>query len=302
MAVEEHGAGRQLMRFRYWPRFSRLGLAGSSLFAALAVWAAVEQSWLVAALLAAGALLLVVSMLHDCAAAGGIVMHALDDQDEYAPASAQPLEALEPVLSQNGSVSATAGRCERRSRSAGKRARRCERRDPAPRRLTGHRSAEGGLGVFKRLRGWNQRRKRRKEAPGRRLGAVEDLAPDHPVPEALPEAGGGLVARSPSSAAVVGLAEPWPLALVIDNVIGDNPPPHIVQGLFGANPDQSGSCWFIVVTRVPDRDRQPRLPRAERLRQREDRAEHGAGPAQRPVRPRPAPLADLPRPSARPAS
>ena len=43
-------------------------------------------------------------MLHDCAAAGGIVMHALDDQDEYAPASAQPLEALEPVLSQNGSV------------------------------------------------------------------------------------------------------------------------------------------------------------------------------------------------------
>jgi hypothetical protein len=92
------------MQFRYWPRFSRLGLAGSSLFAVLAAWAAVEQSWLVAALLAAGSLLLVVSMLHDCAAAGGIVMHALDDQDEYVLSPAQSLEALEPVLSQNGSV------------------------------------------------------------------------------------------------------------------------------------------------------------------------------------------------------
>jgi cellulose synthase/poly-beta-1,6-N-acetylglucosamine synthase-like glycosyltransferase len=105
MAVEEHGAGRQQMRFRYWPRFSRLGLAGSTLFAALATWAAIEQSWLVAAILAGGALLLMISMLHDCAAAGGIVMHALDDQDEYAPARLpRQLGALEPVLLQNGSV------------------------------------------------------------------------------------------------------------------------------------------------------------------------------------------------------
>jgi ATP-binding cassette subfamily B protein/subfamily B ATP-binding cassette protein MsbA len=46
--------------------------------------------------------------------------------------------------------------------------------------------------------------------------------------------------------AVVGLAEPWPLALVIDHVIDTNPPPQFLQSLFGSNPDQYRLLAFIV--------------------------------------------------------
>jgi hypothetical protein len=106
MAVEEHGSGRQLMRFRTWPRFSRLGLGGMAVFGILAAWAAIEQSWVVAALLAGGALYLAVTMLHDAAAAGGIVMRALDDQDEFAvtiPARPTPVLPV-PAISMNGAA------------------------------------------------------------------------------------------------------------------------------------------------------------------------------------------------------
>jgi hypothetical protein len=112
MGVEEHGSGRQQMRFRYWPRFSRLGLAGGMLFGALAAWAAIEQSWVVAAFLGGGALLLAISMLHDCAAAGGIVMHSLDDQDEYAPSRVVAPE-LVPVLN-GASANGSSGMPDRR--------------------------------------------------------------------------------------------------------------------------------------------------------------------------------------------
>src|SRR6188472_4335659 len=46
--------------------------------------------------------------------------------------------------------------------------------------------------------------------------------------------------------AVVGLAAPWPLALVIDNVIGGNAPPNVLQPLFGDNPDPYRLLIFIV--------------------------------------------------------
>src|SRR3954465_459504 len=101
------------MRFRYWPRFSRLGLAGGTIFGALAAWAAIEQSWVVAAFLGGGALLLAVSMLHDCAAAGGIVMHSLDDQDEYAPSRVVAPE-LVPVLNGAAANGSSAGLPDRR--------------------------------------------------------------------------------------------------------------------------------------------------------------------------------------------
>jgi len=104
------------MRFLYWPRFSRLGLAGGALFGALAAWAALEESWVVAALLGGGALLLAISMLHDCAAAGGIVTGALDDQDEYAPSRAVKPE-LAPVLNGAASNGSSAGIPDRRMAS-----------------------------------------------------------------------------------------------------------------------------------------------------------------------------------------
>jgi ATP-binding cassette subfamily B protein/subfamily B ATP-binding cassette protein MsbA len=46
--------------------------------------------------------------------------------------------------------------------------------------------------------------------------------------------------------AAVGLAQPWPLALVIDNVIDAKAPPGILQPLFGDNPDPYRLLLFIV--------------------------------------------------------
>jgi ATP-binding cassette, subfamily B, bacterial len=46
--------------------------------------------------------------------------------------------------------------------------------------------------------------------------------------------------------AMVGLAEPWPLALVIDSVIGTHSPPGLIRDWFGANPDPYRLLAFIV--------------------------------------------------------
>ncbi len=48
------------------------------------------------------------------------------------------------------------------------------------------------------------------------------------------------------AAAAVGLAEPWPLALIIDDVIGANSPPGPLRPLFGDNPDPYRLLFFIV--------------------------------------------------------
>ena len=47
--------------------------------------------------------------------------------------------------------------------------------------------------------------------------------------------------------AIVALAEPWPLAFVIDSVIGTHPPPGPLKGWFGVNPDPYRLLIFIVV-------------------------------------------------------
>jgi ATP-binding cassette subfamily B protein len=46
--------------------------------------------------------------------------------------------------------------------------------------------------------------------------------------------------------AFVALAEPWPLAMVIDHVIGTKPPPGPLKGWFGASPDPYRLLIFIV--------------------------------------------------------
>jgi hypothetical protein len=46
--------------------------------------------------------------------------------------------------------------------------------------------------------------------------------------------------------AAIALAEPWPLALVLDSVLGDKSPPSLLQPLFGASPDPYDLLIFIV--------------------------------------------------------
>ena len=77
MAVEEHGAGRQLIRFRSWPRCSPSALLLTLLFAALSAGAAAERAWIASAILGVAALLPVHRTFHECATAMGATLHAL---------------------------------------------------------------------------------------------------------------------------------------------------------------------------------------------------------------------------------
>jgi len=101
MAVEEHGAGRQQIRFRVWPRFSRVGLALVALLTAFAVGAALDGTVAGAILLGAGALAVALSMTRDCATAMGVLLPGRRGLvDEPAP--------MVDVVPANGAVKATA--------------------------------------------------------------------------------------------------------------------------------------------------------------------------------------------------
>jgi hypothetical protein len=82
LAVEEHGAGRQLVRVRLWPRYSMIGVAaflGLSALTGMAAWSGAVIAGII--LGAAGVALglravyeasaALASMLHGVAAAGG---------------------------------------------------------------------------------------------------------------------------------------------------------------------------------------------------------------------------------------
>ncbi|PWU25600.1 MAG: glycosyl transferase [Candidatus Rokuibacteriota bacterium] len=100
MAVEEHGGGKQLLRFRIWPRCSRVGLGLVAVFAGLATAAAFDGTWIGAILLGAAAVLIAGSMAHDCAAAMGLIVPAVaHNTDEARPAP-------EAEASSNGAVPA----------------------------------------------------------------------------------------------------------------------------------------------------------------------------------------------------
>jgi hypothetical protein len=102
LAVEEHGAGRQLVRLRSWPRYSRVGIALIALFATLAGAAFLDAAPLTGAILGVVALLLAVSALKDCAAATGALLHALaglrEETGEPAITSTdhEPIEVSDP--------------------------------------------------------------------------------------------------------------------------------------------------------------------------------------------------------------
>ena len=69
MAIEEHGAGRQLLRIRSWPRFSSHGGLLAILFGLLALAAAEDEAWAAVIPLAVFALLLTARMWMESASA-----------------------------------------------------------------------------------------------------------------------------------------------------------------------------------------------------------------------------------------
>jgi len=78
MAVEEHGGGKQLVRFRAWPRLAPVGLGLTLLFAALAAAAALDQAWITCILLDSFALLLLLTMFRESAATMGAVLRVIE--------------------------------------------------------------------------------------------------------------------------------------------------------------------------------------------------------------------------------
>ena len=73
MAVEDHGAGAQFLRFRWWPRGSRGGVAITALVAALAGGAASAGAWAAGTILAALTLALALCVALECAAAAALI-------------------------------------------------------------------------------------------------------------------------------------------------------------------------------------------------------------------------------------
>jgi hypothetical protein len=89
MAIEEHGARKQLVRFRAWPRCSTRGFVLPLLFATLATEEAFENVWAASAVLGVVAALLALRVLLECAAAGAAILRApLESAESAATATA----------------------------------------------------------------------------------------------------------------------------------------------------------------------------------------------------------------------
>jgi hypothetical protein len=78
MTIEEHGAGKQLVLFRSWPRCSPITLALLFLSISLSIGAAFGQTWSVFVILGATVLLLALRTFQDWVASTAAVLDALE--------------------------------------------------------------------------------------------------------------------------------------------------------------------------------------------------------------------------------
>jgi O-antigen biosynthesis protein len=92
MAVEEHGQGRQLVRFRTWPRCSSVGIVLTLLCAILAVGAALDQAWIASIVLGLITITLTVRLFQECASATWAVLSAIQQCASYTRAAFHALE------------------------------------------------------------------------------------------------------------------------------------------------------------------------------------------------------------------
>jgi GT2 family glycosyltransferase len=77
MVIEEHGSGKQLIRFRCWPRVAFRTLIMTLLLVSLALIGAFDRAGIAAAILALAALLVLLIAFLDCAAATACCLKAL---------------------------------------------------------------------------------------------------------------------------------------------------------------------------------------------------------------------------------
>jgi O-antigen biosynthesis protein len=81
MVIEEHGAGRQLVKFRIWPRWLPGGGIVILLFASLSAGAALDQAWLASVILGVVATLTALRTLQEYAATTVAILLALKQGD-----------------------------------------------------------------------------------------------------------------------------------------------------------------------------------------------------------------------------
>jgi hypothetical protein len=95
LGVEEHGHGRQLLRFRVWPRWSHGGSALAAVFAFLAALAVERASLETATVLGAVSFAVLVQMVRQCAASVGLCLRALEREASRTEERAELTAALE---------------------------------------------------------------------------------------------------------------------------------------------------------------------------------------------------------------
>ena len=81
MTIEEHGSGRQMVRFRSWPKCSTQGLLWIALFAVLAAGAAFDHAWHSATVLGLITALLISRTVQECTETMATLLHALRHLD-----------------------------------------------------------------------------------------------------------------------------------------------------------------------------------------------------------------------------
>jgi hypothetical protein len=80
MGIEEHGAGKQLVRFRTWPKFWPLAIVVDLVFALLAVGAAMDHAWVAWIILALIVGLFSFRLCQESAAAEAAILCTLEDK------------------------------------------------------------------------------------------------------------------------------------------------------------------------------------------------------------------------------
>jgi O-antigen biosynthesis protein len=78
MGIEEHGGGKQLVRFRTWPAASPIKLVPPFVLLALATGAALSQAPVAAVVVTLLFVMLLSRTLEECAAAAGMILRVLD--------------------------------------------------------------------------------------------------------------------------------------------------------------------------------------------------------------------------------
>jgi hypothetical protein len=90
MAVEDHGSGRQYVRFAVWPRFSKLAMALTLVGALFAAAAWLNDESFVAWVLAEGAAVLLGGAVLEAGRGMAAVLDAAQEREEFVPCETTP--------------------------------------------------------------------------------------------------------------------------------------------------------------------------------------------------------------------